>query len=126
MTARARLVSEIPRVLEWWQRIQSLLRKRLIVNEAEENVAAVKASAFRCCLGGVNPLDVEVTSQWLESDGIKEEFEKQVEATGRFHGIQSRPAGPGKKKRDRVMISVHRENIVQESNRPNRCSCGGS
>ena len=70
-----------------------------MVDELQGNAADITASSFRCCLGGVNPLDVEATSQWLESDGIREEFKQQIEATGKFVGIQSRPAGPGKKKK---------------------------
>ena len=96
---RARLVAEVPRVLEWWRRIQLVLTENLAFEKIAKSSGGVRPGAFRCCHGGANPLDAAVTSSWLESAEVKAEFRRQVEATGKFVGIQSRPAGAGKKKK---------------------------
>ena len=99
---RARLIAEVPRVLDWWRRIQLLLVENLAWDKIKAHSGGIRSSAFCCCYHGVNPLNVDATSSWLYSEEIQVEFQRQVEATGEFVGIQSRPAIAGKKKKKKT------------------------
>ncbi|GMI07023.1 hypothetical protein TrVE_jg288 [Triparma verrucosa] len=88
---RLRLVEEVPRVMEWWRRIQGVIGEALKGEKIAEE--------FRCFHGGINPLNVEETCGWLDGEVIKATFERNFVSSGEFVGVQSRPPVAGKIKR---------------------------
>ncbi len=95
---RLRLLVAIPNVLEWWKRIQLILTTRLLQDDSLSNNSGIDPRSFKCCHDKVNPLDTVATSLWLESEEIIDEFKKQLRISHQLIGLQSRPAGKGRKK----------------------------